>query len=53
LRRSAGERRQLDGASLVSTNLDGADLERVDLTSAVGLTQDQLDSAIVDEDQDS
>ena len=40
----------LKGANLNSTSLNGADLSGADLRDAIGLTQAQLDEAIIDSD---
>ncbi len=40
----------LRGANLNSTSLNGADLRGADLRDAIGLTQAQLDEAIIDSD---
>jgi hypothetical protein len=39
----------LAGADLTGADLQGSDLRSTDLSGAVGLTQDQLDSAIIDQ----
>jgi uncharacterized protein YjbI with pentapeptide repeats len=41
---------KLDGTTLEDANLRDADFQRIDLSTAIGLTQEQLDSAVGDKD---
>ena len=44
---------KLAGADLTGANLEGADVSGADLTDAVGITEDQLQSAHAEEDSPS